>query len=53
MEYAVDRIVAQGESDDGSLLYRVPWYGYSPDEDTGERAENLPENFIRRYRARQ
>ncbi|CDF32213.1 unnamed protein product [Chondrus crispus] len=51
-EHAIDRIVAHGEADDGSPLYRVRWFGYSPKEDTWERADNLPENFIRRYRAR-
>ena len=51
MEHAVDRIVAHCESDDGSPFYRVRWFRYSPREDTWERADNFPENFIRRYRA--
>ena len=49
-EYVVDKIVdAVDGFGDGSLVYRVRWLGYNPDEDTWEAEENLPKHFIRRY----
>ena len=52
MEYAIERVVAHGETEAGTPIYHVRWYGYGPEDDTWEPAENLPAKFIRRYRAR-
>ena len=52
-EFAIDRIVGHGEDNDGLPIYRVRWYGYSPQDDTWEPAGNIPDNFLRRYHARQ
>ncbi len=51
-EYAVDRLVSHGCQDDGSLVYRVRWYGYAPNQDTGEPAQQLPAELVRRYHQR-
>ena len=48
-EYVVERIVGHAEEPGGGRLYRVRWYGYGEDEDTWEKEDGLPRQFIRRY----
>ena len=47
----IDRIVGHEDHPEGRL-YRVPWYGYRPDEDTLEPASHIPANFVPRYEQR-
>ena len=45
----MERIVGHAEEPGGGRLYRVRWYGYGEDEDTWEKEDGLPRQFIRRY----
>jgi transposase InsO family protein len=51
-EYVVERIVGAKQLADGSLHYKVRWYGYYPEEDTWEPAHHLPKDILRRYHQR-
>jgi Chromo (CHRromatin Organisation MOdifier) domain len=35
-EYVFERIVGTKQADDGTMLYRVRWFGYTRDDDTWE-----------------
>jgi transposase InsO family protein len=48
-EYVFEKIVGARRESDGSLRYRIRWYGYGRDEDTWEPASHLPGDVIRRY----
>jgi hypothetical protein len=48
-EYAIERVVDSGYGEDGVILYRVRWVGYSPGEDTWESAQHLPPHVVRRF----
>jgi Chromo (CHRromatin Organisation MOdifier) domain len=48
-EYVIERIVDSGVGEDGAMVYRVRWVGYSPEEDSWQLAEHLPSHFVRRY----
>jgi hypothetical protein len=41
-EYVVERIVGVRQGADGTLRYRIRWYGYGRDDDTWVPAEILP-----------
>jgi Chromo (CHRromatin Organisation MOdifier) domain len=51
-EYVFERIVGTKQADDGTMLYRVRWFGYTRDEDTWEPQEQLPISALRRYHRR-
>ena len=50
--YEVEALVDAGVADDGTVLYRVRWKGYPPDQDTWEPSSSLPRELIRAYRRR-
>jgi hypothetical protein len=51
-EYVVERVVGAKQMRDGTLYYKVRWYGYPPESDTWEPAYHLPEILLRRYHKR-
>jgi hypothetical protein len=51
-EYVFEKILGVRQMADGTLRYRVRWYGYGRDSDTWEPANHLPESDIRRYHRR-
>jgi transposase InsO family protein len=51
-EYVFEKIVGTREARDGTLRYRVRWYGYSREDDTWEPGEHLPMDALRRYHRR-
>ena len=51
-EYVFERIVGTKQADDGTMLYRVRWFGYTRDDDTWEPQEHLPISALRRYHRR-
>lgn len=50
-EYVLDSIVSNVKVN-GVRRYQVRWYAYSATGDTMEPTENIPHNFIARYRAK-
>jgi Chromo (CHRromatin Organisation MOdifier) domain len=48
-EFVIERLISHGEAEDGKMLIRVRWAGYSNNDDTWEPAENIPHQLIRRY----
>jgi Chromo (CHRromatin Organisation MOdifier) domain len=51
-EYVFERITGMRQRIDGSIQYKVRWYGYGPSEDTWEPSAHLPEDVLRRYHRR-
>jgi Chromo (CHRromatin Organisation MOdifier) domain len=51
-EYVMEKIVGARKLLDGSLRYRVRWYGYSREDDTWEPASHLPKSVLRKYHRR-
>jgi M-phase phosphoprotein 8 len=51
-EYVFERIVGTKQADDGTMLYRVRWFGYTSDDDTWEPQKHLPISALRRYHRR-
>ena len=51
-EYVFERITGMRQKSDGSVHYKVRWYGYGPDEDTWEPSAHLPRDALRRYHRR-
>jgi Chromo (CHRromatin Organisation MOdifier) domain len=51
-EHVFERIVGTKQADDGTMLYRVRWFGYTPDDDTWEPQEHLPISPLRRHHRR-
>ena len=47
-EYVIDRVVDHGYQD-GSLILKVEWYGYTPKDATWEPIEQLPRSAVVRY----
>jgi hypothetical protein len=52
MEYVIDRIVGMRKESDGTIRYRIRWYGYNRDADTWEPEGNLPGPMVRSYNRR-
>ena len=52
MEYVIDRIVCTRQESDGTIRYRIRWYGYNRDADTWEPEGNLPGPMVRSYNRR-
>jgi hypothetical protein len=48
-EYVIERIVGARQLRDGSLRYKIRWFGYGKDDDTWEPEEHLPEALVRKY----
>jgi hypothetical protein len=49
-EYVFERILTgMRQRNDGSIQYKVRWYGYGPTDDTWEPSAHLPEDALRRY----
>ena len=46
-QYVVEDILAHGQSDDGTMLFRVKWAGYA--EPDWQPRSNLPEEMLSRY----
>ena len=45
-EYVVDHVVAHRDDDDGKLVFRVRWYGYTPEEDTEEPISHVRRSHV-------
>lgn len=48
-EYVIDRIIEYNIANDQSLLYRVQWYGYGPEDDTWEPTAHFPRSHNVRF----
>jgi Chromo (CHRromatin Organisation MOdifier) domain len=51
-EFVFEKIVGTRHEPDGTLRYRVHWYGYGRGDDTWEPIGHLPLNAVRRYEKR-
>jgi Chromo (CHRromatin Organisation MOdifier) domain len=51
-EYVFERITGMRQRSDGSIQYKVRWYGYGPSDDTWEPSAHLPKDALRRYHRR-
>jgi hypothetical protein len=51
-EYVFELITGMRQRSDGSIQYKVRWYGYGHSEDTWEPSAHLPEDDLRRYHRR-
>jgi Chromo (CHRromatin Organisation MOdifier) domain len=51
-EYVVEKISGAKQLHDGSLRYRIRWYGYTREYDTWKPAHHLPPEMLRRYHKR-
>jgi hypothetical protein len=50
--YVFERITDMRQRSDGSVLYKVRWYGYVPSEDTWEPSAHFSEDALWRYHRR-
>jgi hypothetical protein len=48
-EYVIEKFFGARQLQDGSLRYRIRWYGYAREYDTWEPAHYLPPEMLRRY----
>jgi Chromo (CHRromatin Organisation MOdifier) domain len=48
-EYVFEKISGVRQEADGSLRYKVRWFGYGRESDTWEPVEHLPASAVRRY----
>ncbi|CAN8073108.1 unnamed protein product [Agarophyton chilense] len=48
-KYVIERIISAGMGEDGTMHYRVRWFGYKPEEDTWQEPQTIPANFIARF----
>jgi Chromo (CHRromatin Organisation MOdifier) domain len=51
-ECVFERITGMRKRSDGSIQYKVRWYGYGPSDDTWEPSAHLSEDSLRRYHRR-
>jgi hypothetical protein len=51
-EFVFERITGMKKLNDGTLRYKVRWYGYGPEDDTWEPSAHLPAASLRRYHRR-
>ena len=51
-EYVIDRVVGHGMSEENEVILRIRWTGYSDEEDTWERASDLPLSAVKTYAKR-
>jgi Integrase core domain/Integrase zinc binding domain/Chromo (CHRromatin Organisation MOdifier) domain len=51
-EYVFEKIAGVRQEADGSLRYKVRWFGYGRESDTWEPVEHLPASAVRRYHRR-
>ncbi len=47
--YVIDKLVDDGVHDDGTKVFKVREYGYSAEDDTWDREEDLPAEVLRQY----
>ena len=52
-DYVVESIVDHGYADDGGLLVRIRWYGYTDADDTWQPCSDVPRSHLLRYFKRQ
>jgi Chromo (CHRromatin Organisation MOdifier) domain len=48
-EYVIERIFGFRQLLEGSLRYKVRWFGYEEDDDTWEPEKHLPKGLVRKY----
>jgi Chromo (CHRromatin Organisation MOdifier) domain len=48
-EFVFERITGMKKLNDGTLRYKLRWYGYGPEDDTWEPSAYLPAASLRRY----
>ncbi|CAN8076109.1 unnamed protein product [Agarophyton chilense] len=48
-EYVIERIISAGRGEDGTIRYRVRWFGYTPEEATWQKPQTILAIFIARY----
>jgi Chromo (CHRromatin Organisation MOdifier) domain len=51
-EYVFERITGMRQRSDGSIQYKVRWYGHGPSDDTWEPSAHLPKDALQRYHRR-
>jgi Chromo (CHRromatin Organisation MOdifier) domain len=51
-EYVIDRLEGHGMTPDDEIVVRVRWAGYSYEDDTWEKTEDLPSKLVRAYTKR-
>jgi hypothetical protein len=51
-EYVFERITGMRQRSDGSVQFKVRWYGYGPSENIWEPSEHLPVDAFRQYHRR-
>jgi hypothetical protein len=51
-EYMFERITGMRQRTDGSIQYKVRWYGYGTSDDTWVPSAHLPKDALRRYHRR-
>ena len=49
LEYPIDRIIDHGLDDDGNMLYRIRWTGYTASDDTWQEADTIARNTVVSY----
>jgi Chromo (CHRromatin Organisation MOdifier) domain len=50
-EFLFERITGMKKLNDGTLRYKVRWYGYGPEDDTWEPSAHLPASSLRRLKS--
>jgi hypothetical protein len=51
-ERVIERVISHGRSESGELVVRVRWEGYRSNDDTWERAADMPKNVLVKYERR-
>ena len=48
-EYVIDKVVDDGYAEEGDLLHRIRWYGFSEGDDTWKPCHDIPRSHLLRY----
>jgi Chromo (CHRromatin Organisation MOdifier) domain len=51
-EYVVERILDHSANEEGRKILKIRWAGFTPEDDTWEPIENIPEGLVRKYERR-